>query len=201
MMFTLLHRSRNHCKTLLWEEKPRAWNKSVHTSKFHGDLPPIGKIDHRFCRKSTTSSTDFGRICHLWGYLSQVLWSSVFGKNMLRFWGEQAPFLGRTGSVFGAKCLYFGENRNSLVDKLVRFLDWLGQSSSLTVLNAKHVWVWIQGFKGGWVSLKRKSTGGKLEGKWLKPINFDIETVFGFVLGTCMRCHKHKLEIHSSYWG
>ena len=85
------------------------------------------------------------------------------------------------------------------MDKLVRFLDWLGQSSSLTVLNAKHVWVWIQGFKGGWVSLKRKSTGGKLEGKWLKPINFDIETVFGFVLGTCMRCHKHKLEIHSSY--
>jgi hypothetical protein len=25
--------------------------------------------------------------------------------------------------------------------KLVRFLDWLGQSSSFTVLNAKHVWV------------------------------------------------------------
>ena len=31
------------------------------------------------------------------------------------------------------------------------------------------------------------------KGKMLKPINFDIETVLGFVLGTYMRCHKHKL--------
>ena len=27
----------------------------------------------------------------------------------------------------------------------------------------------------------------------LKPINFDVETVSGFVLGICLRCHKHKL--------
>ena len=27
----------------------------------------------------------------------------------------------------------------------------------------------------------------------LKPVNFDIESVLGFVLGTCMRCYKHKL--------
>lgn len=106
MMFTLLHRSRNHCKTLLWEEKPRAWNKSVHTSKFHGDLPPIGKIDHRFCRKSTTSSTDFresvtfGDICHKCceaPFLGRTC--SVFGENRLRFWEEQAPFLGQSVSI------------------------------------------------------------------------------------------------------
>ena len=44
---------------------------------------------------------------------------SVFGKNMLRFWEEQAPFLGQTGSVFGKK-------RLDLRGKLVWFLDWLG---------------------------------------------------------------------------
>ena len=31
----------------------------------------------------------------------------------------------------------------------------------------------------------------------LKPVNFDIETVLGFVLGTCMRCYKHKLILYS----
>ena len=34
---------------------------------------------------------------------------------------------------------------------------------------------------------------GSWKGKMLKPINFDIETVLGFVLGTCMRYQKHKL--------
>ena len=198
-MFTLLHRSETIAKP--------CFEKKNHE---HGTISPHIQVSwrpatnrenhHRFCRKSTTSSTDFGeRICHLWGYLSQVCEApflgrtcSVFGENRLRFWEEQAPFLGQSVSILVKTGTVWW-------DKLVRFLDWLGQSSSLTVLNAKHVWVWIQGFKGGWVSLKRKSTGGKLEGKWLKPINFDIETVFGFVLGTCMRCHKHKLEIHSSY--
>ena len=110
---------------------------------------------------------------------------SVFGKNMLRFWEKHVPFLGQTGSVFGTKWLRFGENRRSLGDKLVRFLDWLGQSSSFTVLNAKHVWVWM--------SLKGSQPVGSWKGKMLKPTNFDIETVLGFVLGTCMRCHKRKL--------
>ena len=31
------------------------------------------------------------------------------------------------------------------------------------------------------------------KGKLLKTRNFDVETELGFVLGTCMRCHKHKL--------
>ena len=76
---------------------------------------------------------------------------SVFGRNRLRFWNEQAPFLGQSGSV------------RSLGVNLVRFLDWLGTSSSLAVLNAKHVWVWI--FEGlGLGVTKSKPSGGKLEG-------------------------------------
>ena len=43
------------------------------------------------------------------------------------------------------------------------------------------------------MSLKVSQPVGSWKGKMLKPINFDIETVLGFVLGTCMRCHKHKL--------
>ena len=70
---------------------------------------------------------------------------------MLRFWNEQAPFLGQSGSV-----------RNLGVN-LVRLLDWLGTSSSLAVLNAKHVWVWFfEGFGLG--VTKSKPSGGKLEG-------------------------------------
>ena len=61
------------------------------------------------------------------------------------------------------------------------------QVTSLTVLNTKHVWVWIFDVLG--VSKNLASWKGKM----LKPTNFDIETGLGFVLGTCMRCHKHKL--------
>ena len=43
------------------------------------------------------------------------------------------------------------------------------------------------------MSLKVSQPVGSWKGKMLEPINFDIETVLGFVLGTCMRCHKHKL--------
>ena len=80
-----------------------------------------------------------GKTCSVFGKKH----APFLGKNMPRSWEEQAPFLGRTGSVFGTKWLRFGENRRCLGVKLVRFLDWLGQSSSFTVLNAKHVWVWI----------------------------------------------------------
>ena len=38
---------------------------------------------------------------------------------------------------------------------------------------------------------------GSWKGKWFKPINFDVEIVLGFVLGTCMRCYKHKLILYS----
>ena len=43
------------------------------------------------------------------------------------------------------------------------------------------------------MSLKISQPVGSWKGKMLKPINFDVEPVFDFVLGTFMRCHKHKL--------
>ena len=43
------------------------------------------------------------------------------------------------------------------------------------------------------MSLKIRQPVGSWKGKMLKPINFDVEPVFDFVLGTFMRCHKHKL--------
>ena len=66
------------------------------------------------------------------------------------------PFLGKTGSVFGTNKFGLGEN-------WLGFWIGLGQSSSLTALNAKHVWVWIFEVLGLGVT-KNKSTGGKLEG-------------------------------------
>ena len=100
-----------------------------------------GEIRHRLWEKS---ATDFGEIRHwIAGNLSLILGRCVTGFVKLRFWEKNVPFLGWTGSVrFWDKWLRFGENRRSLGEKkLVRFLDWLGQSSSFTVLNAKHVWV------------------------------------------------------------
>ena len=77
---------------------------------------------------------------------------------MLRFWEKHAPFLGKTCSMLGNTCSVFGENRLrfwekqapvfgtnwfGLVENWLGFWVGLGQSSSFTVLNAKHVWVWI----------------------------------------------------------
>ena len=161
--------------------------------RFWGNLSPtLGK-----------SVTDFGEIRRrFWGNPSPILGKFVtdFGEIRRRFWGNQRPTLGKsatdfgeishrlwgkTGSVLGKDWLAFRE-------RLARFgRNWFGfwiglrQSSSLTVLNAKHVWVWM--------SLKVNQPVGSWKGKMLKPINFDIETVLGFVLATCMRCHKHKL--------
>ena len=55
----------------------------------------------------------------------------------------------------------------------------MGQSSNLTVLNAEHVWVSIFEVQALGVS-KDRSTGSKLEGKQLKPVNFDVEHCFLF---------------------
>ena len=43
------------------------------------------------------------------------------------------------------------------------------------------------------VLLKISQAMGNRKGKMLKPRNFDVETDLGFVLGTFMRCYKHKL--------
>ena len=142
-MFVLFGRtSGKDCKTLLSEEKPRAWHKSIHTSKLHGDLPPIGKIYHPFCRKSAThfgtksvelrkSVTDFGEIRHrFWENQPPILGKSAtdFGKDLPQTLGKsatdfgkishrpgcEAPFLGKTGSVFG-------KSRLRLWDKVAPF--------------------------------------------------------------------------------
>ena len=141
-----------------------------------GNQPPIlGK-----------SVTDFWEMRHrfwemrhrFWGNPSPILRKSItdFGEiryrfwEMLRFWGKTCSVLGKTGSdsVFGKNTVsVFGENfaknRFGLGGNWLGFWIGLGQSSSLTVLNAKHVWVWIFEVLGLGVS-KNKSTGGKLEG-------------------------------------
>ena len=86
---------------------------------------------------------------------------SVFGKNMLRFWGEQAPFLGKTGSVFGTKWFRFGEKVARFGESWLGFRIGLRQSSSVTVLNVEHVWVGILEVLGLGVS-KNKSTGRRV---------------------------------------
>ena len=76
---------------------------------------------------------------------------SVFEKKWAPCWEKHAPFLGRTGSVFGKKqAPSLGQSGSVLVKTgavwgnwLARFWIGLGQGSSFTVLNAKHVWVWI----------------------------------------------------------
>ena len=109
----------------------------------------FGKICHRLWENLPPtvgiSATDFGKICHR-------LWEARFfekSMNRLRCWDKVAPLLGKTGSIWGGNWFGF----------------WIGleQSSSLTVLNAKHVWVWIFEVSGLGVT-KNKSSGGKLEG-------------------------------------
>ena len=92
-----------------------------------------------------------------WENPSPILRKSVTDFGEIRFWEKHTPILGRTGSVFW--------------EEQARFREGLRQSSSLTVLNAKHVWVWM--------SLKVSQPVGSCKGKLLKPIytiNFDIET-------------------------
>ena len=134
------------------------------------------------------SVTDFGEIRSNFGEMRHRFWGKTcafFGKNRLRFWEKHAPFLGKTCSVLGTNKLrfwekhvpflgknmlrfweeqapFFGKNGFDLRGNWLGFWIGLGQSSSLTVLNAKHVWVWIFEVLGRGVS-KNKSTGGKLE--------------------------------------
>ena len=78
------------------------------------------------------SATDFGKL------RSWEITGCVFGKKNVPVFGTK---FGKIGSLFG--------------------LAW-DKSSTLTVLNAWHVWVWFYDSKLG-VS-KNKSTGSKLEG-------------------------------------
>ena len=78
---------------------------------------------------------------------------------MLRFWDERALLLGKNGSICRGN--WFG------------FWIGLGQNSSLTVLNAKHVWVWVFEVLG--LGVSKNKPVGNWEGKMLKPLNVDVE--------------------------
>ena len=73
---------------------------------------------------------------------------------------------GKIGSVLGKDWLYLREIGSLLG------LAW-DKSSTLTVLNAKHVWVWIFEFSGLGVT-KNKSSGGKLEGKTAQTLMLNL---------------------------
>ena len=101
---------------------------------------------------------------------------SVLGNRRFVFEQKLAPFLRKNLLGLGEK------------------LAW-DKAQGLTVLNAKHVWVWNFEVLGLGVS-KNKATWQPVaswKGKLLKHINCDIETVLGLVFGTSIRCHKHKL--------
>ena len=134
------------------------------------------------------SATDFGEIRHrllgnaspILGNASPILGKSVtdfeeihhrfrgnplpiLGKCVTDFGEKHAPFLGKTGSVFGTNKFGLGKNWFGLGEIGSVFgLAW-DKSSSLTALNAKHVWVWIFEVLGLGVT-KNTSAGGKLEG-------------------------------------
>ena len=100
-----------------------------------GNASPILGMRHRF-----------------WGNPSPILRKSItdFGEIRYQFWGNASPILGKACAFFGKNRLRFWDKQVRFGEKLVRvggnglgFWIGLGQSSSLTALNAKHVWVWI----------------------------------------------------------
>jgi len=78
---------------------------------------------------------------------------------------KQAPFLGKAGSVLGKRGFVFEQKLAPFLRKnllgLGEKLAW-DKAQGLTVLNAKHVWVWNFEVLGLGVS-KNKATGSKLE--------------------------------------
>ena len=68
----------------------------------------------------------------------------------------------------------------------------LGQSSSLTVLNAKHLGLDL-GIEN-WVYLKICQPVGSWKGKLLEPKKIDVETVLGYVLGKRKLIHTVPIE-------
>jgi len=108
-------------------------------------VPEFGEIRHRFWGNPLPilgkSVTDFGEIRHrFWENPSPFLGSSAFGKTGSVFVKNRLRLWEKTVSVFGKN---FAKNRLGLGGDWLGFWIGLGQSSSLTVLNAKHVWVWI----------------------------------------------------------
>ena len=109
---------------------------------------------------------------------------SVFRKNNFRFWEKQAPFLGKTVSVFGKTVPVFGKNRLRFWKKLAPLL---GQSGSVLVQNWLGVWIGLGqsssltslglDFRGLGLGVSKSQPVASWKGKMLKPINFDVEPV------------------------
>ena len=83
--------------------------------------------------------------------------------------------------VLGKSATHLGKISHGFWEKQAPFLIDLGQSSSLTVLNAKHLGLDL-GIEN-WVYLKICQPVGSWKGKLLEPKKFDVETVLGYVLG------------------
>ena len=99
--------------------------------------PVVGNKAVPFLRKSATdglweNATDFAE------NQQPALGKSAtdFGKISHRLWENRPPTLGKNWLGFRERLARFGGNW---------FGFWIGlrQSLSLTVLNAKHVWVWM----------------------------------------------------------
>ena len=138
----------------LFEQKNwlRFWAKSG--SVLRKSVTDLGEIGHRFWENQppTSGKSAFGEIrLRFWGnpllekqarFLGQA--GFVFGKKPSPSLGKQAPFFGTSRLLFWKKTVsMFGKAGCGLVENWLGFWIGLRQSSSFTVLNAKHVWVWI----------------------------------------------------------
>ena len=142
-------------------------------------VPDFGKIRHRFWGNEPPTlgkwATDFGEICHqLWGNELPTLGKSAadFGKSSHRLWENLSPILGKSATNFKEISHRFWENQSPILGKSVT--DF-GKDPSPTLGQSTEICT-------DFGEIRQRFWG-----------NFDIETVLGFVLGTCMRCHKHKL--------
>ena len=133
------------------------------------------------------SATDFGKISdRLWKNQRPTLAKSAtdFGKISDRLWQNQRPISGKSATDFGklrsweiTGCVFGKKNVPVFGTKFGKIGSLFGlawdKSSTLTVLNAKHVWVWIFEFSGLGVT-KNKSSGGKLEGKTAQTLMLNL---------------------------
>ena len=166
------HRFWGNPSPILWEIRRRLWGKlppilRKSATDWENQPPTLGKsatdfgkISHRLGENLPQtlgkSATDFGknhRFCEA-PFLGKT--GSVFRKNMLRFWDEQAPFLGQSGSVLVKTGAVWGKN-------------WLGFWIGSDKAQVSLFWT-LSIFGFGFRILlklgvsKNKSTSGKLEG-------------------------------------
>ena len=160
----------------------------------------FGKISHRLLANPSLnlgkSATDF------WGNLSPTLGKSVtdFGEishrlreNQPHFGEIRHRFLGKIGSVLGKDWLGFRERLPQFEGNWFGFWVGLRQSSSLNVLNTKHVWVWM--------SLKVSQPVGSWKAKMAQTYQLWCRTCFGVRVRDLYEMPQAQADIRSSYWG